>query len=286
MEIARKMAYRMNVIAGWVCAIAVVGLAAPLLGQSDPPPPPMERVLVPVFPENLSGAFGSVWNSELIITNAADRSVIVARGNPRCTFFCEGDYHTIAPRSAFWIPGGVDDQDASGSIGQMWYVEKAHAESVRFNLRLWDVSRGSSHWGVSIPVVREETLLSVPVELAGAPASHDFRVSLRVYELQPTNLAAVRVIVSGWSPGDPEEERERFSMILPLRGGTDPSIEPDWPIWPAMGAIHDLVAMFPEIAGSERMRVRIEPLDDDLRYWGFLSITHNETQNVTVIAPE
>lgn len=41
----------------------------------------------------------------------------------------------------------------------------------------------------------------------------------------------------------------------------------------------------PAIAGREPVRVEIEPLTDGLRIWGFVTVTNDVTQHVTVISP-
>ncbi|MBW3670298.1 MAG: hypothetical protein KY432_01355 [Acidobacteria bacterium] len=250
-------------------------------------PPPLDRVLIPVFPEKIRGGFNSVWNSELIISNYSQQDVILASGNPYCRVSagCGDEFIRVAPGVEI-RPGGMDDQDKSGIFGQLWVVEKAHADQVNFLLRVWDESRQLDHWGVSIPVVRENEFLSGPVELNGAPTADAFRVTLRVYEPDPTNVAAVRVLISGFHVNEQRAGTEEFEVILGLTGGTDPTIDPLWPSSPAVGQISDIVGKFPDLSLAERLKVRVEPLDPDLRYWAFLTVTHNETQNITVIAPD
>jgi hypothetical protein len=42
----------------------------------------------------------------------------------------------------------------------------------------------------------------------------------------------------------------------------------------------------PELAGSERIRIEIEPLDGRAEYWAYVSVTNNATQHVTIVSPQ
>jgi len=51
---------------------------------------------------------------------------------------------------------------------------------------------------------------------------------------------------------------------------------------------NDLVTTFPALAGKGPLRVVIAPAFDtpEREVWGFVSVTNNETQHVTVISPQ
>src|SRR5260370_32300719 len=46
-----------------------------------------------------------------------------------------------------------------------------------------------------------------------------------------------------------------------------------------------VTSTLPELQGVDRVRIEITPATDGLRLWAFVSVTNNETQHVTVIAP-
>jgi hypothetical protein len=58
-----------------------------------------------------------------------------------------------------------------------------------------------------------------------------------------------------------------------------------WPV-PGHARITDLVSAYPVLTGVERLRIEIEPLTPDVRFWAFVSTTNNETQHVTVTLPD
>jgi hypothetical protein len=275
-----------------VALIAAIVSVTLTLSAQFPEPPPLERLLIPSFPEDHAGRFGSVWTSELIVTNTSARNIIYSSGGPWCTITtplpgtCEGGFARLAP-GIHRFPGGIK---TGGPIGVLRILEKEYADEVHFFLRVWDRSRETEDWGTNIPVVRERDFLRAPVYLSGAPTSDEFRVNLRVYEPKPTNRASVRVTLFPLEGLDhnhhsPLPDDEAASVVLLLHGGSPPELDPDWPSIPAGAQINDLVAMFPHLRGADRFSVRIEPLDDTLRYWAMLTITHNETQHVTIIAP-
>jgi hypothetical protein len=38
-------------------------------------------------------------------------------------------------------------------------------------------------------------------------------------------------------------------------------------------------------SGADRIHIRLDPITPGLRYWAFVSVTNNETQNVTTVTP-
>ena len=50
--------------------------------------------------------------------------------------------------------------------------------------------------------------------------------------------------------------------------------------------IGDLLAEAPQLIGKGPLRIDVSPFESATRAWGYVSITNNDTQHVTVIAPE
>lgn len=48
----------------------------------------------------------------------------------------------------------------------------------------------------------------------------------------------------------------------------------------------DLAEVIPAAAAADRIRLEIEGAGVSLRLWSFVSVTHNETQRVTLITPQ
>lgn len=43
---------------------------------------------------------------------------------------------------------------------------------------------------------------------------------------------------------------------------------------------------FPLPPGVEWLRLRIEPVSEGFSYWGFVSVTNNETQLISIVTPQ
>ncbi len=250
-----------------------------------PAPPPLQKVLVPLIIEQTPGRFGADWRTELTVSNGAPAPVVFSWGSPFCliTTGCDGDFVTIPPNSAFRVAGS----NAAQNPGAIFVLEEEHASQVQFFLRVWDDSRMNGSWGTEVPVIRDPDFLTSPVELTGAPTDSRYRLTLRIYEPIPTNAAEVRVLIDDQIASEQGKPAVTLvDSVLPLRGGTDPTREPLYPEKPAYAEIGDLVAAFPQLVTASRLRVRIQPLTEGLRYWAFVSITNNETQQITVITPQ
>jgi hypothetical protein len=247
-------------------AIVLSALAGAVLAQAVP-----ARVLVPLLWEG-PGAGGSQWHSELTISNSADEDVKVGPGSPECQFeLCDRTVNTGHQVTYVAYGGAIVP-------GSYFSVLADDPRNVNFLLRVWDSSREAENFGVTVPVVRAEEFRTSRFELLHVPTGPGFRANLRLYEYRPTNGLDVRVrIVSELSDTTIAE------AVVPLRGG---DVLDDYPLRPSYGAIYDLVGMHPEIAAEPFVRIRVEPIGETNGVWGFISVTNNSTQVVTIVAPE
>ena len=126
-----------------------------------------------------------------------------------------------------------------------------------------------------------------------------FRSTLRIYRFDTfTDFPpAVRVRIydlCGLSPIDRNCSSAPFAeTTLVLRKTENDPNHPDFAM------IGNLVDAFPQLTNVQpidlpplnyfrpaAVRIEIEPLTADLRFWAFVSVTNNETQHVTVITPQ
>jgi hypothetical protein len=150
------------------------------------------------------------------------------------------------------------------------------------SLRIADQNRRPVNQGTEIPIVREKDWLAKTVDLLDIPTDPAVRQTLRVYDPEATGIASVRVTVYPFYYADVEPLAE---VVIELRGG-DRTPEGKWYDFPDYAEIPDLVAAFPQIATEERLRVTVEPLTPGMRFWAFITITDNATQQVTVVSPQ
>lgn len=245
---------------------AIVG--APLSAQL---PAEFEIFLIPIAPGRVAGAQGSVWVTELSVTNVSDTPVYVAR-NPSPI---PGFFAPLAPRATEVLAGLDRTEVVAGAVE---IVERGRGRDVAFTLRVRDVSRQHETWGTVIPVVRENEFFAERFSLAEIPGEAQFRSLLRIYDVNPATPPAVRVRVYRY-----DAARASAEVADELVAELTPTFTmPTDPTFPASAAI----PLHFSLRGTERLRVEIQPLDGAKEYWGMVSVTHNETQHVTLIAPE
>jgi hypothetical protein len=243
--------------------IAGVRAAFDYLNPEAPEPAFFERILLPVLYTG-PGSFGSKWRTEAAVFN----------GNP---------YPLESPRGVFNVPCFpiCDPRPQPNSTtflaatnlpnGFVSWVSRQAAKNLQFSLVVRDLSRDASAFGTSVPVVRENEFFDRPFSLVNVPADSRYRLGLRLYayEAIPTAVRLRFFVLNGTG----EAIGERNVVLFPA---------PDH----AFAFLGDLAAQFPEIAGRGPLRIEVTPLQEGTLAWGYVSITNNETQHVTVIAPE
>jgi hypothetical protein len=251
-----------------------------------------ERILVPIVICNhaIPGAFGSLWTTRLAITNTATGSVSIFGYDP----YPSGCIIAVCPPVGRTPPGITFFPivcPGSASQGAIVQVERQYAASVAFQLHVQDVSRQSETWGTEIPVVRESGLRRSAFQLLDVPLTAEFRSTLRLYDIdaRPAAQARVRfyrVNSATHSPLDlvvaaPLDALvvERTISLSVERRGADPAYDVGYAELSNLGSL-------PELSGTDRLRIEVQPLTPDLRLWAFISTTNNVTQHVTTITPQ
>lgn len=246
-------------------------------GQQLPPPlPDMERILLPITVINAPGAFGSSWLSQgsQFRNFPPDRTVYVLPGcEPPCdTPGGPTSQHTLAIDFFHTRPG-----DTTGSI---MYVERAFSDDLSLTLRLKETTSGEE---IELPVVREGQffkrkfqLLDVPNPVPGK------RVTLRVYGIDPDVLGRVevRVFVEGT---EALVRDDIYDLRVVQRIYATPAGNYSVPVRPPVAEVSYYV---PITDTSSLLRFEIEPLTPQMAIWGFISITDNTTQHVTLRTPQ
>jgi hypothetical protein len=214
---------------------------------TTPPPagPGYRRILVPLTPAQVPGINGARWKSDTtILTNG------VAIDPPLGT-----------------LPGG-----------QFIYVAEADEARVQLNARVWDLSRETETAGSEIPIVREREFTSSTIALLGIPVASHYRHTLRVYDFD--GRAGARVGIRLYAN---EETTPRVSVTRTLGVVSTAKATPaQLPVYPGYLEL-DPGTLMP-LGGISTLRVEIEPLDEGLRIWSFLSVTNNETHHVTTFS--
>jgi hypothetical protein len=280
---------RISLVVLFISIVTAVGVEAQPTLQ-----PPYERVLVPVVVAAATpGAYGSVWQTELVTRNEADQSVDIS-DNP---FGLCNQCIPYAPHSTFRIPLYASNPNA----GRFLYIGSPGVRNVTFTLRVQDISRQALTWGTTIPVVRDRDVFGGKLQLLDIPIDSRFRAALRVYDFEPPTEATPRVVrlriydMCGIGQIDTRCANTPLvdtSLTLVASGHES---YPAFPQSPGTVFIGDLAGTFEQLANlppvnlpdsTPRVRLDVDPVTPSLRFWAFVSVTNNETQHVTVISPQ
>ena len=261
----------------------------PCAWANEPDPQGYERVLLPLYVGNeLTGAFGSRWSTELAIRNEADVPVQVFQAE--CSYFCTCEIITEctppqpipphAPASA----GGVGVfTDIAPHDGALIYVQRRYADDVSLNLRLRELSRNELSAGAEVPIVREDRLLSSTAHLLNIPLDNPSRIRLRVYGISsPSGAGDVRVRIFAGDEIVPSAEQVLTMSPYPAPRLALPQERP--PV-PSFGQISEIRSLIPGVSAA-RIRIDVEPVTPGLVFWPLVTITNNVSQEVTLVTPQ
>ncbi|HUR81314.1 MAG TPA: hypothetical protein VM733_11145, partial [Thermoanaerobaculia bacterium] len=238
------------------------------------------RYLVPVTGEMIAGANGSQWKGELTFFNGSAFEAIVVGpfGNP-------GQLSPPAPNADFIAPQFTTKPMlfGNGTGGAFVYVPLPLDSQVKKSLRVRDVSRTANSWGAAIPFVSKDELADT-ITLIDIPTDSQYRATLRVYDCGINDDVPVRVTIYSPILSQPLAQLELTAHATHLF-----TEDPAMPFYPAYAQV-DLLT--PAIrAATPTIRVQIENLGRPLispsipTMWAMVSVTNNDTQQVTMITP-
>ncbi|HEX8617376.1 MAG TPA: hypothetical protein VF911_07310 [Thermoanaerobaculia bacterium] len=205
------------------------------------------RILVPLMPAEVPGANGARWKTDTTI-----------------------------------LTNGVAIEPQLGTLrgGQFIYVNEADEARVQLNSRVWDLARETATAGSEVPIVREREFTSSTIALLGIPVAAHYRHNVRIYDFDGRDGArvAIRLYAN-------DETSPRAAVVRTLGVASAATATPaQLPVHPAYLEL-DPASLAP-LAGVNTMRVEIEPLDQGLRLWSFISVTNNETHHVTTFSQQ
>jgi hypothetical protein len=228
-----------------------------------PDPNVFQRILIPVLYEG-PGGFGSQWTTEAAMTNWG------GTGN-------QG--HELEPVLEVSKPLPVllfGEQTPSlislfGNHGSGLLLFVPHGQDVRFGNVIRDTSRDASQFGTEVPVVREEDTDTF-IELTNIPFDPRFRLQLRIYGLEGVGFTV-----------DVKDKNGQGSTVE-LNGPCTGAQMPCNSNQPAYASV-DLRAIYPSLKEG-RLRIGISSRVPNRKLWAFVTVTNNDTQDVTVISPQ
>ncbi len=244
--------------------LAVITLSATIvLGQE----PSGAFVLLPIYATQATGAYGSRWETELTLRN--DTTAPIAFTTLACLFPCFGMTELPPATSARHNPNLPVGRSLEGRI---MHFDRSDLAGISFSLRVRDISRSAQSAGTEIPVVREDAL-QTHIVLIDIPVDPRFRHSLRVYDA--THGSAVRVRIFPFQ-GDTPVVDQTVTLLQASDTITAPS----------QIGLHGLTAVYPALTGIGPFRIEVDAGSPVQRLWAFVSITNNDTQELTTVTPQ
>ncbi len=262
-----------------VLSLLVLALFAAPVVLAEDDPADYTVALVPLVTYGLPGAHGSIWNSELHILNKS----------PLPLRMLGAEQTGVAPID---LSVRVDPRETrrvalyplDHSDGSFLYIPNAMVNTTKMSLRVRDTSQNATSLGDDVPVVRLDqgvdnlTIFDVPVD-------PKYRATLRVYGFTPAPMV-VGVTISS------ERNTLLADFDLDLQGTAIAVVEP-FPSFPAYAAVNPLTDAVRAAAAGARVRIEITnyagcctpPLPVP-KFWAFVSLTNNETNQVTIVTPK
>ena len=251
--------------------------AAPAFAGSEPD---LVRYLIPVTGSQVSGANGSLWTTELTVHNPRDKQIFVfgnVCGGVISSPPCENNVF-IEPQTS----KRVQIAPASFSQGAFIYLPAdLNSGPIPMTLRSRDLSKTAESFGTEVPIVRDSDFAQLVI-ITDVPTDARYRATLRVYNSsEAPRVVEMRVYtLTGRTPIETRTVELSGINILIF----DPT-----PFHPAYAQVDPLT---PAVrASGERVRIEIE---DPIRHivspppppiWALVSVTNNDTQQVTTITP-
>lgn len=256
-----------------LAALPSVSQAQPTAGYT--------RFLVPIHVHDIPGAYGSLWRSQTWFRYSSTEIMYMAP-YPFCfAFECTllGPVSPGRPTVPLQYLAGIPDSAI------LVHVESLHADEVTFESRIRDVSRAALSAGTEIPVVREDRMAAGPLYLLNIPIEPRFRYMMRLYALPDVEEPEVEVRYFRQPDTSAAQVDLRIHLLRVerVRLRTPPPFE-SWNLFPAVAEIGN-IETFTEIMHESAVWVEVVPATEGLRIWALLSVTNNDTQQVTIISP-
>jgi hypothetical protein len=263
--------------------LVAVLLTFAFAGQSPAQAPQPYRVLIPLYYEApIPGAHGSLWTTPLAIHNPTAQEFQIRwctstpDGAP-CILLLPGDAALKAGETQNRLPR-FDPDTVNAQAARVLYIygfQGENPEKLAFQLRAADTSRLATNAGTEIPVVRARDFRTSAVNLLNVPVDPRFRLTLRLYEMdQEVADFAVRIY-----SGNDLLRSETIQLTSPVPGFLEK-------LAPGYAQIGDLMGWIPASASPSVIRVEVEPLTAGSAFWTFISITNNDTQQLTLVTPQ
>ena len=230
-----------------------------------------ERVL---FPSVLggSGAHGSLWQSRNIVRNNGPISVWTYPQFPL------GDIVIGTPPAVPLEAGqraqmAIEDRDG----GAMLFVPRGLTPRLSYASHITDLSRRADDAGTEIRVVHEQDTAG-RLNILDVPFEPRFRRMLRIYDIDA--VEGRDVLISITAAGGTHVAALNVNLSGAIVCGTVPC----FPSRPTFAAVN--LDAIPALQGVAVADIQVRARTNQARLWAFVTVTNNETQQVTTYSPQ
>jgi len=237
--------------------------ALPLAAADD-----MEQILLPIEPSVVMCAHNSRFETRLVVYNENGHAVRPACADDECGEIAPGG-REVTPVSSVPAPSFL-------------FLPKSEVEKLRMALVVESIERDhpDDRSFAELPIVNVKDFRDTTLSFVGARLEPGFRQALRLYALDGTRQSEVLVVAYDLATNVPLYWH--IHTLTPLSGETNDSGQS---LRPAFNMECDLSRELPQMLDGRNVRVEIEPLTEGMKFWAFMSITNNKTQQFHTITP-
>lgn len=250
----------------------------------------VDHILLPYYTSSpLPGAYGSLWATDLAILNDSGETVVLRGYDEKCPLSACETWGATPSGITFFPSLGPWDERSRMLTGVLLQLDPASAaDRVEVKLRARDISRQDQDWGAEIPTITESRAPVGHFTILDVPTDSRYRVMLRMYQFHRSPIearvrffATPRHVTAPAFHGYPPDVllAEETVAMTARRDITE------FARYPGYAEIQMLTQGHPELLQAERIRIEVTSLTEGVRLWGFVTITNNETQHVTVVSP-
>jgi hypothetical protein len=248
-----------------------------------------DRILVPIAPHQpIDGRLGSRWLTSGWVHNGSHRALDGGDrpfpGGGCIATGCPWPIDARRTRELFLT-------NRAPGEGGIFYVQHGFEDSLTFNVAVRDLSRSGESAGTTIPAVRARDTFSGPrsLNITGIPVINGARYRLRIYDFDAGDGELVRVRLFGEKRFQDLASLDTVSLwvrTIELKGIESTPSSDDATFYPQIPgyAVVDLDTLPLNFSQHPMLRVEIEDLTG-VRFWAFVSVTNNETQQFTIVTP-
>jgi hypothetical protein len=246
---------------------------------AEPGPENYVTYVLPLTGGDTAGANGSLWRTEWLAYNASSTNHIHIVGpifSPLSIPTPAGD---VPPQTTMRL------ETLANTEGAFVYVPAPLDDQLSMSLHVRDVSREAEGLGTDVPILRQSDFKPL-IKLIGVPTDERYRARLRIYGFTESPQTVRVSIYRETADGSQQTPLAQFNVDL---NGIIHIINDPFPFNVASIAL-DLLTPELRNAGSS-LRVEIDNLGENIsppppNVWAFVSITNNDTQQVTLVTPQ